>query len=166
MADIPNPRLKGVMRSRPSLIFRYVCDTLRGSERLQCVETWKLGESDDTDPEILPTPAQCPFVRLSPRLAGGGLRDNISQRGRLLIDVYLACKGFDVTDSMDLFNQVINVVYPSSQTEEAGYRQSLLALGAVGANVDIEQPASAEPLREAGIQVARGTLGINIRIQG
>lgn len=170
--DIPtNPRLR-IPASRPAWIFDYVCQTLKASERLRCVKEWRHGEAGDVQPGAIPTPAQCPFVRLEIQgIRGGGLRDNVSQAARLVIEVDVFTKGYARADVVDLFSRIVDVVYPTSQTEEAGYRAGLRDRGALGTNVDIEEWASPTPLlgpdgKPLGMMAGRGRLGIAFKIQG
>ena len=162
-----NPRLRGVPRSRPTLIFRALVTALKAAPELQCVRTWKSWQSEDEKPLQPPSYAQAPLIRLTPILAGEGTRDNLSQRGQLTVDVLVSVPGWCVDDAMDLFSQIINVVYPADQSAETSFRQDLRLLGAIGTSVSILRPATIDITQSLeGILSASGQLGITYRIQG
>jgi hypothetical protein len=163
---VSNPRLK-IPSSRPTLIFERVCQTLQSSVKLRCVKAWRVGGPSEKDPDTDPNSDQCPFVRLYlDGVDGGGARDNISQDGRLVIGVDVWCRGFAQADVVDLFSRIVDVVFPAGQPDEATYRTDLQALGAKSTSVQIVRWASPTPLKEQGLQVGKGQLGIQFRIQG
>lgn len=166
MPDTPNLRLKGVKRSRPSLLFRRIVATLKASHLTQCVNTWKAWEEGDDEPLIMPTAAQCPMVRLTPSFARGGTRTNIRQGGELTIGVEVWCKGFDITDPVDLFDRIVDIVYSGDQVEERSYRAELQALGADSSSVEVSQPATPLGTQPDHARVVVGRLSITYRIQG
>jgi hypothetical protein len=170
MADcVPNPNLPGVPQSRPTRIFRFVAQRLQTSERLKgVVKKWKFGfDPADLDPKWTPDATACPFVRVTlDGVAGEGMRDNVSQSGKLILGVEVWAKGFDATDVVDLFMRVVDVVFAADPGEERAFRDALGDLGTTRTPVDIMRWANPAPVSDKGLQVGKGQLGWQFKIQG
>lgn len=159
-----NARLK-IPSSRRSRMFREIVRRLMADATLaRVVETWQTMDGTPANNDPI-TAGNSPAVRLMIGGAGSGNRDNLSQRGLLEIDVEIVTPGLVQDDVVDLWEAVVNVVFPADQAAEAAVRNALFELGGDRTSVKITSPATARDA-EAGVMRATGAFAVNFRIQG
>jgi hypothetical protein len=158
------PSVLNLESSRPTLIFRQLERRFRSKvSRVKTWRTWQ-GTPADNDP---PTADLCPWVRLTPSPAGDGARDNISQRGRLVVRVELVTRGTCIDDMLDLWALFEEACFPYDQTESNELRDVFRPLGSTGTDWKITNPAVAvEASAEEALMRGTAEIEIQYRIQG